>query len=96
MLFIVGASSLSRTISKLRDPQYTRHLNTSIAEPGLSSKAVKQRKTVQFKLNFEYPQVSEVIIWHNAINNSLKHHHNNNHIPLTASELIEELYAIEN
>ena len=96
MLFIVGASSLSLTINKLRDPQYTRHLNTSIAEPGLSFKAVKQRKTVQFKLKYEYPQASEVIIWHDAINNSLTPHHNNNHSPLSASELIQELYAIEN
>ena len=96
MLFIVGASSLSRTINKLRDPQYTRHLNTSIAEPGLSFKAVKQRKTVQFKLKYEYPQASEVIYWHDAINNSLTTHHKNNHSPLSASELIQELYAIEN
>ena len=96
MLFIVGASSLSRTINKLRDPQYTRHLNTSIAEPGLSFKAVKQRKNVQFKLKYEYPQASEVIIWHDAINNRLTPHHNNNHSPLSASELIQELYAIEN
>ena len=87
---------MSRTINKLRDPQYTRHLNTSIAEPGLSFKAVKQRKTVQFKLKYEYPQASEVIIWHDAINNSLTPHHNNNHSPLSASELIQELYAIEN
>ena len=96
MLFVVGASSLSRTINKLRDPQYTRHLNISIAEPGLSFKAVKRRKTVQFKLKYEYPQASEVIIWHDAINNSLTPHHNNNHSPLSASELIQELYAIEN
>ena len=89
MLFLVDASSLSSTISKLRNPQYTRHLDTSIAEPGLSFKAVKHRKTVQFKLKFEYPQASDVIIGLGAINNSLTPHHNNNYSPLSASEFFK-------
>ena len=51
MLFIVGASSLSRRIGKLHEPQYSRHVKSFIAEPGLSFKAFKQRKTVQYKLS---------------------------------------------
>ena len=96
MLFIVGASSLSRTLSKLREPQYSRHVKSCIAEPGLSFKAFKQRKTVQYKLSVQYPHADKVIIWHDAINNSSTPHHNNNHNPLSAKELIEELNLVKN
>ena len=95
MLFI-GDSSLSRTIGKLHEPQYSRHVKSSIAEPGLSFKAFKQRKTVQYKLNVQYPHADKVIIWHDAINNSLTPHHNNNHNPLSTQELIKELNLVKN
>ena len=96
MLFIIGASSLSRIIGKLHEPQYSRHVKSSIAEPGLRFKAFKQRKTVQYKLSVEYPHADKVIIWHDAKNNSLTPHHNNNHNPLSAQELIKELNLVKN
>ena len=96
MLFIVGASSLSRTIGKLHEPQYSPHVKSSIAEPGLSFKAFKQKKTLQYKLTVEYPHAEKVIIWHDAINNSLTPHHKNNHNPLSAQELIKELILVKN
>ena len=96
MLFIVGARSLSRTIGILHEPQYSRHVKSSITEPGLSFKAFMQRKTVKYKLSIEYPHEEKVIIWHDAINNSLTPHHNNNHNPLSAQELIKELNLVKN
>ena len=96
MLFIVSASSLSRTISKLREPHYSRHVKSSIAEPDLSFKVFKQRKIVQYNLSVEYPHADKVIIWHDAIHKILTPHHNHNHNQLSAKELIEELNLVRN
>ena len=96
MLSIVGASSLSWTISKLREPHYSRDVKFSIAEPCLRFKAFKQRKTVQYKLSVEYPHADKIIIWHDAINNSLTPHHNDKRNPLSAKELIEEIHFVKN
>ena len=92
----LSPSSLSRTIGKLHEPQYSRHVKSSIAEPGLSFKAFKQKKTVQYKLSVEYPHADKVNIWHDAINNSLTPHHNNNHSPLSAQGLIKEFNFVKN
>ena len=50
---------------------------------------------MQYKLSVEYPHADKVIIWHDTIKNSLTPHHNNNHNPLSAQELIKELHLVK-
>ena len=51
---------------------------------------------MQYKLSVEYPHADKVIIWHDAINNSLTPHHNNNHNSLFVQELIKEPNLVKN
>ena len=63
------------------------------ALPGLSCNpqfSVNPKKTVQYVLDHIYPEKTDVVIWHDAINNSLTKFRTNTR-PLTPDELIQQL-----
>ena len=93
MVFILGANSLFQAINSL--PKSTRnwYKSTVFSLPGLSLNpfAVNERKTVQYQLDNVFRHKTDVIIWHDAINNSLTYHRTNNFRALAFSELSKVL-----
>ena len=65
--------------------------------PGLSLNpfAVSERKTVQYQLNNVFRHKTEVIIWHDAVNNSLTSHRINNYRALAFFELSKKLESYQ-
>ena len=89
MVFSLGASSLFHAINSLPKNAQNRYKSTVFSIPGLSLNAfaVNQRKTVQYQLDNVFRHKTDVIIWHDAINNSLTSHRTNNFRALAFSEL---------
>ena len=79
-MFILGASSLSHAIRSLPwfiQKRLNRHI---LAIPGLcfNQKKNNKRKTVQFILRRSLRRRTDIIIWHDTLNNSLTQHRSNN------------------
>ena len=96
MVFILAASSLSHALKKLPVKQQKRLEQYFFALPGASAnpRATNKRKTLQHFLNPQtgyYRARTDIVVWHDLINNSLSKHPNNNNQPLDKTELIAEL-----
>ena len=89
MVFILGASSLLHAINSLPKNSQNRYTSTVFSLPGLSLNpfAVNYRKSVQYQLDNVFRHKSDIIIWHDAINNSLTSHRTNNYRKLALLEL---------
>ena len=89
MVLIFGASSLFHAINSLPKNSQNRYTSTVFSLPGLSLNpfAVNYRKTVQYQLDNVFRHKSDIIIWHDAINNSLTSHRTNNYRELALREL---------
>ena len=106
MVFIVSASVLSHTLypkehknfyvkrQLICKPNLERYKKFFYCVPGLSchprDKKIQQ-KTVQHVLSKLHPNANNVIIWHNAINNTLSANPNNFNKPATVDELLQAL-----
>ena len=105
MVFIVSASVLSHTLypkehknfyvkrQLISKPTLERYKKFIYCVPGLSChpRAKNPQKTVQHVLGRLYPEANNVIIWHDAINNTLSAHPNNFNQPATVNELLQAL-----
>ena len=105
MVFIVSASVVSHTLYPkkhknfyvkrrlISQPTLERYKKFIYCVPGLSChpRAKKPEKTVQYVLSRLHPNVKNVIIWHDAINNTLSAHPNNFNKPATVDELLQAL-----
>ena len=89
MVFILGASSLFHAINSLPKNSQNRYTSTVFSLPDLSLNpfAANYRKTVQYQLDNVFRHRSDIIIWHDAINNSLTSHRTNNYRELALPEL---------
>ena len=89
MVFILGASSLFHAINSLPKNSQNWYTSTVFSLPGLSLNpfAVNYRKTVHYQLDNVFQYKSYIIIWHDAINNSLTSHRTNNYRELALPEL---------
>ena len=99
MMHIFAASSLHRAIQTLPGGVKKR-LSFLTVIPGLhlnENSAQNFRKTVQFQIQLllkKSKKVPEVVIWHDAINNTLTPHSSNFYSPLTPSQLIAEIQKL--
>ena len=87
MVFILAASSLSHALKKLHEKQQKRLKEYFLALPGASAnpRAKHKRKTLQHLLHPQtgyYRNRTDIVVWHDLINNSLSKHPNNNNQPL--------------
>ena len=89
MVFILGASSLFHAINSLPKSAQNWYKSTVFSLSGLSLNPfpVNERKMVQYQLDNVIRHKTDVIIWHDAINNSLTSHRTNNFRALAFSEL---------
>ena len=97
MVFFLGASSLFHAINSLPKIAQNWYKSTVFSLPGLSLNPfdVNERKTVQYQLDNAFRHKTDVIIWHDAINNSLISQRTNNFRALAFSELSNVLESYQ-
>ena len=88
-MFILAASSLHHALKKLSPALQKRVSQSCLAIPGLSfnHNAVNVRKTCQYQLDHYLLNQNDIIIWHDAVNNSISRHRSNNFNSLTPNQL---------
>lgn len=93
MVFYLGASSFRNGLSTFPSSIQRRLKPSTRAIPGLSFNyyALNKRKTVQFQIGKFLARRSDVILWHDVINNSITAHESNEFNPLPVDELIKLL-----
>ena len=85
MVFIVAASSVDHALDTL-NPENRKTYNKKIFSiPGLSlnPNTKNPRKIVQNLLWKDLSEKTDIVIWHDVLNNSLSKHESNNFRPLT-------------
>ena len=87
MVFILGASSLYHALRKLSAPSEKRVKETCFTKPGLSFSARDSQKTIQYYLHHFLSNRKDLVIWHDAINNSISNHLSNNNRSLSTDQL---------
>ena len=89
MVFILGASSLDHALRILSAPSQKRVKETCFTKPGLSFNfnARDSQKTIQYYLHHFLSNRKDLVIWHDAINNSISKHRSNNNRSLSTDQL---------
>ena len=89
MVFILGASSLDHALRILSAPSQKRVKETCFTKPGLSFNfnASDSQKTIHFYLHYFLSNRKDLVIWHDAINNSISKHRSNNNRSLSTDQL---------
>ena len=98
MVFIVAASSVDHALYTL-NPENRKTYNEKIFSiPGLSlnPNTKNPKKLVQNLLSKDLSDKTDIVIWHDVLNNSISKHESNNFRPLTVPQLVEILKSIEN
>ena len=93
MVFILGASSLDHALRKLPAPSQKRVKDTCFTKPGLSLNfnARDSQKTIHYYLHHYLSHRNDLVIWHDAINNSISRHRSNNNRKLSSEQLVNLL-----
>ena len=92
MVYIVGASSLKRAIEKLhpREKRYLAKFVTAVSSLSLNPNTSLKRPLINLSHLLErgyLRQKSNLLIWHDVINNSLTKHKSNSYTGLEGSQL---------
>ena len=98
MVFIVAASSVDHAFDTL-NPENRKTCNEKIfSVPGLSLNVNTKnpKKIVQNLLSKEFPEKTDIVIWHDVLNNSIPRHESNKFSPLPVSQLLDILKSFEN
>ena len=88
-MFILAAILLHHVL-KIYSPASQKRVSQScLAIPGLSfnHNAVNVRKTCQYQLDHYLLNRTDIVIWHDAVNNSISRHRSNNFNALTPNQL---------
>ena len=93
MVFILGASSLDHTLRKLPAPSQKRVKVACFTKPDLSLNlnARDSQKTIRYYLHHYLSHRNDLVIWHDAINNSINRHRSNNNCKLSSEQLVNLL-----
>ena len=88
-MFILAASSLHHALKILSPASQKRVSQSCLANPGLSfnHNAVNVRKTCQYQLDHYLLNRTDIVIWHDAVNNSISRHRSNNFNALNPNQL---------
>ena len=98
MVFILGASSLDHALRKLSAPSQKRVKETCFTKPGLSFNlnARDSQITIHYHLHHFLSNRKDLVIWHDAINNSISKHLSNNNRSLSTDQLKSHLLRHKN
>ena len=98
MVFIMAASSVDHALDTLT-PENRKNYNEKIYSiPGLSLNPITKnpRKIGQNLLSRDVAEKTDIIIWHDVLNNSFSKYQSNNFRALLVCELLEILKSLEN
>ena len=98
-IYFIGASSLSRAIYSENYCKRKRLLSRATPIPGLSfnNRTRNQLKVLKKLLvKGKLKEVSNIVIWHDVINNSISKHRSNNNTALDVSKLLQILLQFKN
>ena len=89
MVFILGASPLDHALRILSAPSQKRVKETCFTKPCLSFNfnARDSQKTIQYYPHHFLSNRKDLVIWHDAINNSISKHGSNNNRSLSTDQL---------
>ena len=98
MIFILGASSLHHALETLPPDEKNALKEKIYTIPGLSLnfRAKNPKKVVQNLLAENFSEKTDIVIWHDVLNNSLSKHKSNNYRPLSVPELLDVLDCLKN
>ena len=93
MVFFLGASILDHALRKLPAPFQKRVKDTCFLKPGLSLSfnARDSQKTIQYYLHHYLSHRNDLVVWHDAINNSISRYHSKNCRKLSIEQLVNLL-----
>ena len=97
MVFVVAASSVDHALGTL-NPENRKKNEKVYSLPGLSLNVNTKnpKKIVQNLLSKELSDKTDIVIWHDVLNNSISKHESNNFRPLTVPQLLEVSKFFEN
>ena len=97
MVFNVAASSVDHALDTL-NPETRNYNEKNYSVPGLSldPNTKNPQKIVQNLLSKDLSEKTDIVIWHDVLNNSISKHESNNFRPLTVSQLLDLLKTFEN
>ena len=91
-----GAISLNQAISTLL-LAFQKPVSQSIFSGfSLSPNSIKSRKNLQYQLNHILASLTDIVIWHNAVNNSISRRRSNSFKTLSDTELRGIIIRFEN
>ena len=98
MVFIVAASSVDHALETLTPDNRKSYKEKIYSVPGLSLNVNTKnpKEIVQNLLSKELSDKTDIVIWHDVLNNSISKHESNNFRPLTVPQLLEVLKVFEN
>ena len=90
MVYILSARSVHHAIDAFSPQQQSKCKDKVYAIPSLclNPYAKKPRKIVQILLPTNLKDKTEIVVWHDVLNNSICRHKSNNYRPLSAPDLI--------
>ena len=88
-MFKIAASSMHHALKIFSPASQKRVSQSCIAFPGSSfnHNAVNFRKTCQYQFDHYLFNRNDMVIWHEAVNNSISRHHSNKLNVITPNEL---------
>ena len=97
MVYIVTASSVDHAFDTLTPENRKNYHEKIFSIPGLSlnPNTKNPRKIVQNLLSKDLAEKTDIIIWHDVLNNSISKHESNNYRALTVLQLLDILKSSE-
>ena len=98
MVYIVAASSVDHALDTLNPENRKTYKEKIFSIPGLSlnPNTKNPRKIVQNLLSKDLAEKTDIIIWHDVLNNSISKHESNNYRALTVPQLLDIVKSFEN
>ena len=98
MVYILAASSVDHALDTLNPESRKTYSEKIFSIPGLSLNVNTKnpKKIVQNLLSKDLSEKTDIVIWHDVLNNSISKHESNNFRPLTVSQLVDILKSFEN
>ena len=98
MVIVVAASSVDHALDTLKPEKRKKYNEKIFSIPGLSlnPNTKNPRKFVQNLLSKDLARKSDIVFWHDVLNNSISKHESNNFRPLSVSQLLNILKSFKN
>ena len=97
MVYILAASSVHHAIEYVKHRTTNKIKDKIYAIPGLSLNlyAKNTRKIVQNLLSKDLKDRTEIIVWHDVLNNSICRHESNKYRPLSVPDLVNVFKTLQ-